>query len=64
MATGKPLATLPEQPNQVFAMVFTPDGKSLITASLSGAVTLWDLATFLDAKSLPNPKSNSPNLNR
>ncbi len=46
VATGKPLATLPEQPNQIFAMVFIPDGKSLITASLSGAVTVWDLDTF------------------
>ena len=46
VATGKPLAMLPEQPGQVFAMVFKPDGKSLFTASLSGAVTLWDLATF------------------
>ena len=43
---SKPLFNLPEQPNQVFAMAFTPDGKSLITASLSGAITLWDLATF------------------
>ena len=46
VATAKPLATLPDQPAQVFALVFKPDGKSLITASLSGAVTLWDLATF------------------
>ncbi len=46
VATGKPVATLPEQPGQVFSLVFKPDGKSLITASLSGAVTLWDLATF------------------
>ena len=45
-ATGRPLATLPDQPSQVFAMLFTPDGKSLITASLSGAVILWDLDTF------------------
>ena len=54
VATGKPLATLPDHPNQVFAMVFTPDGKSLITASLSGAVTLWDLASFQDEKGSPN----------
>jgi WD40 repeat protein len=46
VAGSRSLATLPDQPNQVFAMTFTPDGKSLITASLSGALTLWDLATF------------------
>ena len=46
VATSKPSATLLEQPNQVFSMVFTPDGKSLMTASLSGALTMWDLATF------------------
>ena len=55
VATSKPIATLPEQPNQVFAVVFTPDGKSLITASLSGAVTLWDLASFQDDKGSPKP---------
>ena len=53
VATGKPVITLPTQPNQVFAMVFTPDGKSLITASLSGAVTIWDLAAFRDGKIPP-----------
>ena len=58
VATGKPLATLPEQPAQVFSLVFKPDGKSLITASLSGAVTLWDLATFPLAKDAP--KSAQP----
>jgi WD40 repeat protein len=50
VATGKVLATLPEQPAQVFSMVFSPDGKSLFTASLSGAVTRWDLAASPIAK--------------
>jgi WD40 repeat protein len=46
VATGKPVSILPEQPAQVFSMIFKPDGKSLFTASLSGAVTLWDVAKF------------------
>jgi WD40 repeat protein len=46
VASGKLLSTLPEQPAQVFDMLFKPDGKSLFTASLSGAVTLWELAKF------------------
>ncbi len=46
VASSRRLAKLPDQPNQVFGMVFTPDGKSLITASLSGAVIVWDLAEF------------------
>jgi len=54
VATGKPTAKLPEQPNQVFAMVFTPDGKSLITASLSGAVIVWDLAAYRMGGEIPN----------
>jgi WD40 repeat protein len=53
VAASKPIATLPKQPNQVFAMVFTPDGKSLITASLSGAVTIWDLASFQEDNGSP-----------
>ena len=49
VARKTPIATMPTQPNQVFGMLFTPDGKTLITASLSGAVTLWDLETFRDS---------------
>ncbi len=49
VATSKLLARLPDQPRQIFAMVFTPDGKSLITASLSGAVIVWDLAALARA---------------
>ncbi len=55
VASSKPLATLPEQPNQVFGVVFTPDGKSLITASLSGALTVYDLAQFPPEKAAPPP---------
>jgi WD40 repeat protein len=55
VATGKLLVTLPQQPAQVFSMIFTLDGKSLFTASLSGAVTLWDLAKFPIVKEAPKP---------
>jgi WD40 repeat protein len=60
VATSKSIATLPKQPSQIFAMVFTPDGKSLITASLSGAVTVWDLAMFQDEKGSPKPAPPEP----
>ncbi len=46
VATGKPRATLPDQPGQVFALCFTPDGKSLVTGSLAGTITVYDLASF------------------
>jgi WD40 repeat protein len=46
VATKKLTARLPDQPAQVFAMLFKPDGKTLFTASLSGAVTAWELAKF------------------
>jgi WD40 repeat protein len=55
VATAKPLITLPEQPAQVFAMLFQPDGKTLITGNLGGAVLLWDLAAFSPAKDAPKP---------
>ncbi len=53
VATSRRIAKLPDQPSQVFSMVYTPDGKSLITASLSGAVIVWDLAAF-------GPKADAP----
>ena len=53
VVTGKLQKALPPQPNQVFSLTFTPDGKSLITASLSGEVTTWELAKFAAAKELP-----------
>ena len=50
IAGSKSILALPEQPAQVFAMTFTPDGKTLVTASLSGAVTCFDLETFRKLK--------------
>jgi WD40 repeat protein len=45
LADNRPRITLPEQPVQVFALIFTPDGKTLITGDRNGAITLWDVAS-------------------
>lgn len=55
VATGKLLATLPDQPAQVFSMVFSADGKSLFTASLTGAVIRWEPEKFPAGKEAPKP---------
>ena len=50
VAAGRATITLPEQPGQVFGLAFTPDGKSLVTAGLSGVVAVWELARFGEDK--------------
>jgi hypothetical protein len=46
LAERKPRASLPEQSTQIFDLTFTPDGKTLITAGLGGAIILWDIAGY------------------
>ncbi len=46
VAQGTPRMSLPEQPIQVFDLAFTPDGTTLITANMAGAIILWDLSKF------------------
>lgn len=43
LETRAEVATLPPQPSHVFAMVFTPDGKTLITGSMDTTTRLWDV---------------------
>jgi WD40 repeat protein len=45
VAENRPRMTLPEQPVQVTDLVFTPDGKTLITGDRGGAIILWDVAS-------------------
>jgi len=47
----RPRLTLPEFPTQVADLVFTPDGKTLITADREGAIILWDVTSAWDASS-------------
>jgi hypothetical protein len=49
VAAGKLRAAPIDQAVQVFDLVFTPDGKSLITGNLGGVVVQWNLEAFEDA---------------
>lgn len=42
LATGTPLMELPGHEKPVFRLVFTPDGRTLISADLRGNVIAWD----------------------
>jgi WD40 repeat protein len=53
LAGGIPVAALPG------SLAFTPDGKSLVTASDAGEVDLWDVARRVKAATL-QPLSTSP----
>jgi WD40 repeat protein len=46
-ATYERLATIPAHTEQTFAVVYSPDGRSLATASWDRTVKLWDLDTLL-----------------
>jgi serine/threonine protein kinase len=46
VAQGSPRMRLPEQPIQVFDLAFTPDGTTLISANMAGAIIFWDLSKF------------------
>jgi WD40 repeat protein len=49
---GKELVTLATQGGVINALAFTPDGKQLITGSMTGNLNFWDIATGRDMRAL------------
>jgi WD40 repeat protein len=45
LKTGKEQRALPKQPCLVFAVVFSPDGKMLLSGDWNGTVKVWEVAT-------------------
>ncbi|MEV0678870.1 protein kinase [Actinosynnema sp. NPDC050436] len=53
VADGALVATLGEHTNMVSAMAFSPDGTTLATVAMDGAMRLWDTKTWASRLTLP-----------
>jgi hypothetical protein len=54
VATGKELLTLPARDTKaVWSVCFSPDGKTLVTASRDHTIRLWEVATWQERLALP-----------
>jgi WD40 repeat protein len=56
LADGKPALELPGHSKPVYRVLFTPDGKHLISADLMGLVIQWDVGTGKEARRLDASK--------
>ena len=56
---GESIAPLSGHASKVFAVAFSPDGSTLASASLDGAVKLWDVETREDRTTLEHPLAAS-----
>lgn len=55
LATGRTLLTLPGHAGNVLAAAFSPNGKTVLTASWDKTLKLWDLGTGHLLRTLPGP---------
>lgn len=56
MADGAPLLDLPGHEKPVYRLLFTPDGRQLVSADLQGRVIAWDYRPGKEAKRLDAAK--------
>jgi WD40 repeat protein len=56
LADGKPALDLPGHAKPVYRVLFTPDGKHLLSADLMGLVIQWDVRTGKEARRLDASK--------
>jgi WD40 repeat protein len=61
MADGTPLTALPGHERPVYRAVFTPDGKTLLSADLKGVVIQWDVRPGKEARRFDASKLYSYN---
>jgi WD40 repeat protein len=55
-ADGAPVMDLPGHSKPVYRVMFTPDGKNLLSADLMGLIITWDVRTGKEAKRLDASK--------
>lgn len=59
-ATGECVGTLPGHKQGVWAVAFSPDGKTMITGAEGGSVRLWDAAAGTELRALASSEDAVP----
>ncbi len=59
-ATGACVATLPGHTQGVWAVAFSPDGKTMLTGAEGGTVRLWDAAACTELRALASSEDAVP----